>query len=219
VLHNVLTTQPIPTLRVEQTSEPLRSRRFPIGRDKAKMQLGKFGYYTDFVAYPVVVIALTVINFSHPTYDTAKWIIGGAVGALGWTLLEYAIHRVVLHRLPVFSPMHALHHGAPLALLGTPTWVSIPVWFATMLLPLWEFCGHDIATGTTIGVMLGYWWYGIVHHVIHHNRSYSPFAGRRAWHMRHHGSRARGNFGVTTPIWDLVFGTVIESRNSRSTRG
>jgi sterol desaturase/sphingolipid hydroxylase (fatty acid hydroxylase superfamily) len=179
---------------------------------EATMQLSKFGYYTDFVAYPLAAITLAVINFRWPLHDTAKWIGAATVGVLVWTLLEYSLHRLVLHRLPVFSSMHASHHGAPLALLGTPTWVSIPVWLTTTLLPLWTFCGHDIATGTTIGVMLGYWWYGILHHVIHHDRSFCAFMKRRAWHMRHHFSPAGGNFGVTTPIWDHVFGTAIRSR-------
>jgi sterol desaturase/sphingolipid hydroxylase (fatty acid hydroxylase superfamily) len=31
--------------------------------------------------------------------------------------------------------------------------------------------------------------------------------------MRHHYSPKRGNFGVTTPIWDYVFGTTIRSQN------
>jgi len=30
--------------------------------------------------------------------------------------------------------------------------------------------------------------------------------------MRHHHSPKRGNFGVTTPLWDYVFGTAISAR-------
>jgi sterol desaturase/sphingolipid hydroxylase (fatty acid hydroxylase superfamily) len=30
--------------------------------------------------------------------------------------------------------------------------------------------------------------------------------------MRHHYSPKSGNFGVTTPLWDHVFGTAIGSR-------
>jgi sterol desaturase/sphingolipid hydroxylase (fatty acid hydroxylase superfamily) len=31
--------------------------------------------------------------------------------------------------------------------------------------------------------------------------------------MRHHFSPQRGNFGVTTPLWDYVFGTTIRVRD------
>jgi sterol desaturase/sphingolipid hydroxylase (fatty acid hydroxylase superfamily) len=185
------------------------------------MLLSRFGYYTDFVAYPIVAIGLTAVNFTRPTQQISQWAAASALGLVVWSLLEYGIHRGVLHRLPFFSPMHATHHGAPLALIGTPTWVSIPVWCGTLLLPLWLLCGHDVATGTTSGVMLGYWWYGIVHHVIHHsahNPLLSYFERRRAWHLRHHYQRASGNFGVTTSVWDHLFGSTISPLKERESR-
>ncbi len=187
------------------------------------MQLSRFSYYSDFVAYPILLVGLTMANFTHADWQgglTARhavgpwlYVVGG--GFLLWTFFEYVLHRIALHRMPVFSPMHAAHHAAPLDFIGTPTWVSVPVLCGTILVPAWIFLGLNVADGLTVGVMLGYWWYGIVHHVIHH-RAHEPssayFGALRAWHMRHHHSPKRGNFGVTTRIWDLVFGTAIRSR-------
>jgi sterol desaturase/sphingolipid hydroxylase (fatty acid hydroxylase superfamily) len=54
-----------------------------------------------------------------------------------------------------------------------------------------------------------------VHHVIHHRANQSSpeyFTTLRARHMRHHFSPKGGNFGVTTSVWDHVFGTVIRVR-------
>jgi sterol desaturase/sphingolipid hydroxylase (fatty acid hydroxylase superfamily) len=82
-------------------------------------------------------------------------------------------------------------------------------------LPTWYLAGFNLADGLTVGVMLGYWWYGTVHHVIHHHadKPTSPyFKDLRAWHMRHHHSPKHGNFGVTLRLWDYVFGTAIRSR-------
>ena len=115
--------------------------------------------------------------------------------------------------------MHGAHHGAPLALIGTPIWVSVPVWTTIILLPAWALFGFNEASGLTIGVMLGYWWYGIVHHVIHHHaqrRSTAYFERLRAWHMRHHHSPKKGNFGVTSPMWDYLFRTAISGRTKSS---
>ena len=177
------------------------------------MQLSKASYYSDFVIYPVVVIALVGAGSSHLTWITAREGLSSCIaGMLLWTLLEYGLHRIALHWMPLFSPMHALHHGAPLDYIGTPTWVSVSVWLGLVLVPLWLFAGFAVASGLTVGIMLGYWWYGIVHHVIHHRTNESSpsyFMERRAWHMRHHYSPRRGNFGVTTTIWDHVFGTAI----------
>jgi sterol desaturase/sphingolipid hydroxylase (fatty acid hydroxylase superfamily) len=185
------------------------------------MQLSKFSYYSDFVVYPVVVISLAGANFSHITWPAAReWLAACLAGLVLWTFLEYVLHRIALHRMPVFSPMHSLHHGAPLDFIGTPSWVSVTVWVSVILLPLWWLAGFTVANGMTVGVMVGYWWYGYVHHVIHHHTrkpSSAYFSGLRAWHMRHHHSPKRGNFGVTTHVWDYVFGTAISAQGKAVT--
>ena len=181
------------------------------------MQLSKLSYYSDFVVYPLVLVTLTAINFSHVTWVSgAEWLGATMVGLTFWTLAEYALHRIALHRMPYFSPMHGLHHASPLAFIGTPSWISVAVLSATILIPAWLCLGFNVADGLTVGVMLGYWWYGVVHHVIHHHANTSSpayFNDLRAWHMRHHYSPRSGNFGVTTRVWDHVFGTAIRVRD------
>ena len=195
------------------------------------MQLSKLSYYADFVVYPLVLLILTALGFSHllgiggthwvgdahwvggaQWLDGLRWLGAGIVGLVFWTLLEYALHRVALHHMPYFSPMHGLHHASPLALIGTPTWMSVSILVSAVLIPAWLSLGFMVADGLTIGIMLGYFWYGTVHHVIHHranDSSPSYFNDLRAWHLRHHYSPKNGNFGVTTRFWDHVFGTAI----------
>ena len=188
------------------------------------MQLSKFSYYSDFVVYPIAVTALIAADFRYGAEPDGRlwlgtWALACVSGAAVWTLLEYGLHRVALHFMAYFSPMHALHHADPLGLIGTPSWISITVWLSVVLLPVYFWMGFNIANGATVGIMLGYWWYGIVHHVIHHHarkssldRGRSYFDNLRAWHMRHHHSPKHGNFGVTTPIWDHIFRTAISAR-------
>jgi sterol desaturase/sphingolipid hydroxylase (fatty acid hydroxylase superfamily) len=59
----------------------------------------------------------------------------------------------------------------------------------------------------------------VVHHLIHHRRGGAPagyLQGLRISHLRHHYSPQQGNFGVTTGIWDRVFGTVIHPKGAKS---
>jgi sterol desaturase/sphingolipid hydroxylase (fatty acid hydroxylase superfamily) len=181
------------------------------------MQLSKLSYYADFVVYPLVVIALTAVGVNHISWaGVMEWLCAGTAGMVLWTLMEYVLHRIALHRMPYFSPMHGLHHAAPLSFIGTPTWMSVSILILGILGPVWLCFGLNVADGLTVGVMIGYWWYGIVHHVIHHRANKSApayFNDLRTWHMRHHYSPKEGNFGVTTPVWDHVFGTAIGVRD------
>ncbi len=181
------------------------------------MRPSKLTYYADFVVYPVVIFGLATAVLPHASWQNrTEWLGCAVAGFVIWTLLEYFLHRSVLHRKTYFAPMHGEHHASPLAFIGTPAWVSVSVLSAGILLPVWWWVGFNVADGLTFGVMSGYWWYGIVHHFIHHasnDSSPSYFNDLRAWHMRHHYSPKNGNFGVTTSIWDHVFGTAISIRD------
>jgi sterol desaturase/sphingolipid hydroxylase (fatty acid hydroxylase superfamily) len=183
------------------------------------MELSKTSYYSDYFAYPVIVAALAVAGMHRERLlDTVAWCAAAAAGVLLWTFMEYVLHRIALHRIAYFVPMHGLHHAAPLAYVGTPTWLSVSILGAGIFAPVWWFAGLRVASGLTSGVMVGYMIYGLVHHVIHHRRN-SPTSRYlnelRAWHMRHHYSPRSGNFGVTTPLWDYVFGTAIAAKASK----
>jgi sterol desaturase/sphingolipid hydroxylase (fatty acid hydroxylase superfamily) len=189
------------------------------------MRLSRFSYYSDFMVYPLVLAVLITAAVWHGSQALRaglyQWLPACLCGLAFWSLLEYALHRVALHLMPYFSTLHKVHHAEPLGFIGTPAWISITVWLVVILLPLSSFLAFNIADGATVGVMLGYWWYGIVHHLIHHH-THSPgresvyIARLRAWHMRHHHSPRRGNFGVTSSVWDHLFGTAISARQRKT---
>jgi sterol desaturase/sphingolipid hydroxylase (fatty acid hydroxylase superfamily) len=178
-----------------------------------KMRLHKFSYYADFAVYAALLCTMTfAAALVDDWQDRGKWLIGLFAGAAIWTLLEYLLHRFVLHRLPWLSGMHAVHHASPRAFVGTPTWLSLTVLFCAIFLPAWWGFSINVASGVLAGVMAGFLWYGILHHVIHHRRprilaSRSSAAAQR--HLRHHCRDQCGNFGVTTELWDYVFGTIL----------
>jgi sterol desaturase/sphingolipid hydroxylase (fatty acid hydroxylase superfamily) len=181
------------------------------------MRPSKLVYYSDFVVYPVVIVGLAVVGVARADWtQRAGWLGVAAAGFVMWTLLEYVLHRAVLHQKTYFAPMHGQHHAGPLSFIGTPPWISVFVLSGCFLAPVWWRWGFVVADGLTVGVMVGYWWYGLVHHIIHHHAhgaSSAYFNDLRAWHMRHHYSPKQGNFGVTTPFWDHVFRTKIRSRD------
>jgi sterol desaturase/sphingolipid hydroxylase (fatty acid hydroxylase superfamily) len=178
------------------------------------MRLSKTAYYADFAVYALVLsVLISAATLGTSWTERIRWFAAFTAAAASWTLLEYLLHWFVLHRVPIFSAMHAVHHASPRAYVGTPTWASLGIIWLVVFVPVWRGVSFNVASGLTAGVMMGFLWYGIVHHVIHYRRprllaGWLPVATRR--HLRHHYSAQSGNFGVTIPLWDYVFGTAID---------
>ena len=174
------------------------------------MRLSKAGYYADFVIYPPLILAMALPALMPATLHSGlAWMVAFVLGLAAWTLIEYLIHRVVLHHFRFFCEMHDLHHAEPRGYIGTPTWLSLGILCFGVLVPLWWATGPQIAAGAGAGLVLGYLWYVGLHHVVHHWRlrhdSYLYRVKRR--HAMHHHGHVPCNFGVTSSFWDRVFGT------------
>jgi sterol desaturase/sphingolipid hydroxylase (fatty acid hydroxylase superfamily) len=178
------------------------------------MRLTRTAYYADFAIYAIVLsVLIPAATVGASSTQRLHWCAAFTTGAVCWTLLEYLLHCFVLHRPSIFASMHAVHHASPRAYVGTPTWATLGIIWLVVFVPVWWSVSFNVASGLTAGLMSGFLWYGIVHHVIHYRRPRLLAAWMRAAtrrHLRHHYSAHPGNFGVTIPLWDYVFGTVID---------
>lgn len=177
------------------------------------MKMSKFGYFSEFVLFPplfifAVLIALRSSTPPHPVI----WATVYVAGLAAWTLIEYLLHRVLFHHAPIISQIHELHHNSPQDLIGTPAWVSASIGLILVAGPLCVALGFDLGIAATMGLATGYLWYVLVHYMIHHwrPRRNSYLYRTRLRHARHHYLSPSGNFGVTTSVWDHVFGTALE---------
>lgn len=131
-------------------------------------------------------------------------------GAFAFSFVEYALHRWLFHSNSLLAgKVHASHHRDPQQPSALPFWssaVSAPVFF-WLLTPATSAL---VAHFALCGFFAAYFSYGVLHHLQHSIRIRSiPFRWlRRRWaaHAVHHG-RGDVNFGVTTSLWDRVFGT------------
>ena len=173
---------------------------------------GKVGYYADFVIYGILVAALVSFALQESRSDQWVWLAAAIAGLVSWTLVEYLLHRFVFHRMPLIADLHHAHHVTPRAYLGTPTWASVLILAGIFFVPIWRVTSLNVACGAISGLIAGWLWYGIVHHVIHYRRPRRLAIALRVAahrHLLHHSPHESGNFGVTTAVWDCVFGTHI----------
>jgi sterol desaturase/sphingolipid hydroxylase (fatty acid hydroxylase superfamily) len=65
-----------------------------------------------------------------------------------------------------------------------------------------------VASGLMTGIWAGFLYYELVHYRVHCTATNSGFIARqRRRHFHHHFAHPDECFGVTTPVWDFVFGT------------
>ncbi len=186
------------------------------------MKMRKLSYFFEFIIFPPLVLFASFFAFrsSNPPQPLV-WTIFFGFGFAAWTFIEYVLHRVLFHHAPILSRIHARHHNSPEELIGTPAWVSLTVGLTALAIPSWAALGFNLGTALGAGLFIGYLWYVFVHYAIHHwrPRQDSYFYHARLRHARHHYCSHNRNFGVTTGIWDRVFGTAFESRmTSKGTR-
>lgn len=144
-------------------------------------------------------------------------ILGGlVVGALVWTFLEYTLHRFAFHEKKLGNRVareHLKHHAkvdwfAPMSVKATMAVVIL-----TPIVALVAMVGGAFAAALPVGIVGSWIAYEIVHRRIHVSAPMGPY-GRwaRRHHLAHHFGHSTKNHGVTSPIWDLVFGTYVPIR-------
>jgi sterol desaturase/sphingolipid hydroxylase (fatty acid hydroxylase superfamily) len=183
------------------------------------MTLSKAFYFGDFVAGPIAIIVLATVALAGRDIEAAGlWVVTLLAGVGAWTLVEYAVHRWVYHRVAFFQTFHDAHHADPRALIGTPSFVSVGIVLGVFFTPLLA-AGVVAASGFASGALLGYIAYMLVHHLSHHAepRPGTLLYQARIRHMAHHYHCTPGNYGVTTSFWDRVFFTNLERRRRQPT--
>ena len=159
------------------------------------------------LAAALVFLALGLHRFS------GRWVVASGVVMAGFTslgLLEYVVHRWVLHGPPSMARRgHAEHHAEPRALMSTPLFVIM-----AGALAIWGLLGLVLPAGVAALLVFGlyarYNYFAAVHHWQHHRGKHLACLGywrnlERLHHLHHH--RQVVNFGISTTRWDRLFGT------------
>jgi len=137
-----------------------------------------------------------------------------AAGLLLFSFVEYCFHRWLFHAgHGALERGHTKHHEQPLGYDALPFFV--PPLIAIMLTATLSLLISPGAAMLLVGAIAGgYASYGVAHTAIHQLRFRRPLARRWAasHHIHHH--HPESNFGVTTPLWDIVLGTRYLSKSA-----
>jgi sterol desaturase/sphingolipid hydroxylase (fatty acid hydroxylase superfamily) len=129
------------------------------------------------------------------------------LGLFAFSFIEYFFHRWMFHtRVPLFEQGHRTHHEQPLGYDSLPFFLP-----AVVLLTLAGLFVLIMPAGFALlmagAITFGYITYGLSHFTIHHVRFKHPWLRRWAGAHHIHHYHPDSNFGLTTPLWDVLLGT------------
>lgn len=162
-----------------------------------------------------VVAGLVFLSLSA---DASVWTLLGfaGLGLLAWTAVEYLLHRFAFHyqagssfgKRIVFI-MHGLHHDDPV----DPTRLVMPpvpalIYAGTLFFLFQMILGLERAYPFFAGFLTGYLAYDYIHYYVHHfNPKNKIGVFLKKHHMLHHYDPNGSKWGVSSPLWDHIFGT------------
>lgn len=171
----------------------------------------------SFWIYPFITVTLVYSANRlevERTFVDYIWLVPASL--LIWTVLEYGLHRFIFHWNPcnttlrklVFQ-LHLAHHADPRNPKKIPVWLIFTIPVSTMILSILYAWTTSLfsAVGIMVGLWTGFLYYEWVHYNVHVNCQTYGIGWHRKQHFLHHFLDQRTCYGVTSPVWDLVFGT------------
>lgn len=166
-----------------------------------------------FLIYGGILLFWNVSNTTLSGQLTASLFVAGL---FAFTWVEYNIHRYLFHMSTVTRlrekfqyVIHGVHHEFPKdkGRLAMPPLLSITI--ATLLLFFFRIIMGDLVFAFMPGFFTGYAAYLTVHYLVH---AYQPPRNflRSLWvnHAIHHYKDGEVVFGVSSPLWDYIYGTM-----------
>uniref|UniRef100_A0A182Q052 Fatty acid 2-hydroxylase n=1 Tax=Anopheles farauti TaxID=69004 RepID=A0A182Q052_9DIPT len=142
------------------------------------------------------------------------------LGAVAWTLLEYSLHRWVFHLDPKGNRflqtfhflIHGQHHKVPFdsyrLVFPVPPAILLTTIFYQPIYYVFPYPRLTLAGG-----LIGYLIYDMIHYYLHYG---SPSGGHlyhmKRYHYSHHFVHHDQGYGISSDIWDKLFGTRIMLR-------
>jgi sterol desaturase/sphingolipid hydroxylase (fatty acid hydroxylase superfamily) len=174
----------------------------------------------------IPITLLELVHFVYLVGGTGKvnvpfFLAMALCGGVSWLLFEYALHRWVFHLEPSgywanigHFLIHGHHHITPMdfdrlvfppvpaLLVGGPFWVLAP-----------RLLGVQAGYPWLIGFLIGYLVYDMTHFWIHHGVPSGVFLKmQKRRHIHHHYFKPSVNFGISNPLFDVVFSTLDEPK-------
>ncbi len=165
-------------------------------------------------------------SITHTSLSAFVTVICFLIGLIFFTWVEYWAHRSLFHidtytkaREKFQYTIHGVHHEFPKdkTRLAMPPLLSITI--STILLLLFRLIMGDYVFAFLPGFLTGYAGYLSVHYMVHAFQPPKNFL-KHLWinHCTHHYKNGEMVFGVSSPLWDYIYGTMSKPIRTTNTQ-
>ena len=172
-----------------------------------RLTASPINYWGAFIVDTIVAAAFGWLGATRYDGSIVLGVVLVGLGILSWTLVEYFLHRCILHG--VLERDHARHHRDTHALIATPLMV-IPFCAALIFTLVALASSIGAAAVFTFGWYAGYNYFVIVHHMQHFYPELlarSPLFERNLRLHELHHEYPNTHFGISSSLWDWFFGS------------
>mmetsp|Transcript_13120 Transcript_13120/g.26635 ORF Transcript_13120/g.26635 Transcript_13120/m.26635 type:complete len:163 (-) Transcript_13120:110-598(-) len=143
-------------------------------------------------------------------------------GFISWLFFEYVLHRFVFHMKTttywgniIHFLIHGHHHITP---MDTNRVVFPPVPALLFGGPVWlgavAAMGFEAGYAFLLGFVIGYLHYDMTHYFIHQTVPKSDMLKwHKSRHIHHHYHHPNVNYGISNPLFDILFGTLSAAKS------
>lgn len=178
-----------------------------LSRTHISIPLSIFAIYSSSLLYWSV---------THTSLSAGVTVVMFVLGFFAFTWVEYMAHRYLFHmntstesRQKLQYTIHGVHHEFPKDKdrLAMPPLLSVTI--STVLLFLFRLIMGDFVFSFLPGFLTGYAFYLSIHYMVHAFPPPKNFF-KVLWvnHSIHHYKEGEFVFGVSSPLWDYIYGTM-----------
>lgn len=170
-----------------------------------------------YIVISIGVLIYGIIEFHSGVIQELFFLL---LGLLIFTFIEYIFHRAIYHSGKDYLDeknwqykIHGVHHLHPKEkdLLAMP--VPLAIFISSVLFILFSILFKNLVYFIFPGFLLGYSLYLFIHYKIHTSRPpKNVFKYLWKHHHIHHHLHDNKAFGLSSPLWDIIFGTMPPKR-------
>lgn len=212
------------TNEINQTYSPKKEGRKVIFKSGFVEFFTQTHPYVAITMFILIGVILNLYAYLNQLLNISQILILFPLGLFSFTLVEYVVHRYVFHmeitnkiKEKIQYGAHGVHHEYPndQSRLVMPPVLSLPI--STILFFITYLIAGKWAFSFMAGFFTGYGLYLFVHYIVHAwKMPNNKFKTLWIYHNIHHFQNEEVAFGVSSHIWDRIFGTMPEIKAGKT---